>query len=327
MSMDNIEHLGPAPDVENLDTSTMDFGDELEDNTPAPEDNTPEPEVKEPEAQEDEPETKEDEEGDEKPQRDDKGRFTEAKIPKSRFDEQVGKERAGREAAERRAAELERVLAEKEARQSYGQFSAEREAEIEALETKHAELLLDGNTTEAAKVMKVIRHAERQIASEEAETRAAQRTAQTLERDRFDTAVARLEADYPQFNPDSELYDADLVALSVAKQRELTAAGLPPSRAMDAAAREVAKRFIDGVKAAEPEQKGLAAAKKTDDRNKQALDKALSAQKSQPSTMKDVGMDFDSKGKAGLPDVSKLTSEEYDALPESTKARLRGDEL
>jgi hypothetical protein len=36
-------------------------------------------------------------------------------------------------------------------------------------------------------------------------------------------------------------------------------------------------------------------------------------------------MDSDKLGEKGLPDVTKLSVEEFDALPESTKARLMGN--
>ena len=67
--------------------------------------------------------------------------------------------------------------------------------------------------------------------------------------------------------------------------------------------------------------------KKTARASKKAVEKSLATQNAQPSTMRDAGMDSDKLGKTGLPDVGKLTVEEYAALPESTRARLRGDYL
>lgn len=320
----DLDHMGSGPDIDNLDVNTLDLGNEL---------TKPEPQKAEPPQEELEQEVKKANGEKEPPQkepsteeqpRDDKGRFAEkeARIPKSRFDEAVGKEREAREAAERRAQELERQLAERAAKTTESEQVAELEKGIEALEVQYQELLLDGNTTEAAKIMRQIRVAERQIATAEAESKALSRTQQVLEQERFSVAVARLEADYPELNPQSEVYDQDLVDLVLSKQGALIRAqGMSPSEAIAKAADDVAKRFLVR-KPAEPEKKGLAPQA---DRTKQAVDKALTAQKSQPPSLKEAGMDSDKLGEKELPDVTKMTADEFDALPEATKARLMGN--
>lgn len=332
MDMDN---LGSAPDLENFDPSALDRGDTIPAPAPAPapaeppaeapepKDDEPEPKDDEPEAKDEEPEPKDDE-AEEKP-RDEKGRF-EAKIPKSRFDEAVGKEREAREAAERRAAELERQLRAGEAQQVKTQEIEAIETKITELEAKHAELLLDGNSKEAAAVMKEIRHAERQIARAEAETLADRRISQTLEAKTFDAVIARIEADHPEFNPESENYDADLVELVLTKQQSLMRAqGLSPSAAMEKAAKDVAERFLKQPEPAKADTKGLAAAKVAEDRKAAQLAKNLDTAKKQPASMKESGIDSDKAGQTSALDVMNMTQEDFNALPESTKAKLRGD--
>lgn len=324
----DLDNLGSAPDIDNFDPSTMDRGDSIE--APKAEAPVEEPveekvEDKEPEPAEEpeeEPEAK-DEEPEEKP-RDEKGRF-EAKIPKSRFDEAVGKEREAREAAERRAAELERQLRTQEAQQAQTAQVEEIENQITELEAKHAELLLDGNSKEAAAVMKQIRLAERQIARAEADATANARIVQTLEAKTFDAVVARIEADHPQFNPESENYDADLVELVLTKQQTLMRSqGLAPSAAMEKAAKEVAERFLK-ADAPKEDPKGLAAAKAAEDRKAAQLAKNLDTAKKQPASMKEVGLDSDKAGKTSEVDVMSMSADEFAALPEATKAKLRGD--
>lgn len=326
----SFENLGPGPDIASIDFSKMEFGNNPGETTPEPEDD-PTPETLEKEFKEanPEPETKPEEaekkeEPEEQP-RDEKGRFSEKepRIPKSRFDEQVNKEREAREAAERRAAELERRLNETQAQKEAQAQIEQIETKVEGLETKYQELLLDGNTKDAAAVMKQIRLAERQIATAEAEARASVATARALEADRLDASVARLEADHPEFNPDSESYDPDLVALVLSKQRDLIAGGLTPSVALEKAGRSVADRFLK--KEAEPEEKKGLSTVKNDDRTKEAVAKALATQKAQPASMKEVGYDSDKSGAAGLPDVTKLTADEFAALPKATQDRLLGN--
>ena len=198
----------------------------------------------------------------------------------------------------------------------------EIEAQIEGLEEKYQELLLDGDTKEAGKIMRQIRHMERQIATAEAEARATQTTAQALEGERMELAIARLEADHPEFNTASENYDPDLVALVLAKQKAYVSNGDSPSRAMLKAGEEVAKRFL--MKTEAEDTKGLAKGAQND-RQKQAVAKALDAQKAQPASMKDVGMDSDTRGEKGLPDVTSMTADEFAALPQATQDRLMGN--
>ena len=329
----DIDNLGPGPDIDNLDMGAMDFGGDIEapvkgaDEEPdyealkkeVDEANPDEEPAKEPEATDDDAE-------EEKPTRDDKGRFAEkdVKIPKSRFDEAVGKEREAREAAERRATDLERRLRETSQSQTRQAEVDAIETQVEELETKYQELLLDGNTADAAKIMKQIRHAERQIATAEAEAKASQMTARAIEADRLELTIAKLEADYPEFNPDSEQFDADLSTLVVAKQRDYIAEGMSPSKALSKAAGQIADRFLTATKE-EAEPKGLAAAK-GGDRQKAAVEKALSTQKAQPASLKEVGFDSDSRGaKGGLPDVSRMSADEFAALPKATQDRLMGN--
>lgn len=338
--------LGPGPDIDNIDVSKLDLGNDLvaakEEPKQEPTQDQLEKELREANPKGDnkpdevakpdpaaEPESKkEDGQGEELP-RDEKGRFTEkeARIPKSRFDEAVGKEREAREAAERRAQEAERRLAEATKKGDEAQELQRIEGEVEALEVKYQELLLDGNTAEAANVMKQIRLAERQIATAEAEARAKATTAQVIEVDRLQAVVARLESDYPEFNPDSENYDEDLVSLVLAKQRSLIQDGMSPSQALTKAGKDVATRFLATQKEAAKaeEAKGLAAAAKQGDRQKEAVAKAIEVQKTQPASTKEVGIDSDKLGAKELPDITKLTADEFDALPEATKARLMGN--
>ena len=199
MDMDN---LAPAPDIENFDAKGMDRGDAIESTAVVVPDDKVEDifedkgdvaaPVDEPKA-EDEPA---DEPEDDKPRGKD-GKFTSKGIPKERFDEAVGKEREAREAAERRAEELERKLNATAQQQVQTQQTEQLEAQLEQLETKYSELMLDGDTAAATAVRKEIRQLDRAIARAESETVASQRTTQALEAQRVETAIARLEADYP----------------------------------------------------------------------------------------------------------------------------------
>lgn len=357
--MDGIEDIGPGPDLESIDTSKMDFGNDFGDDAGDDEgkveavekeeskDDEKE-ESKDDEKEESKDESKDDDkEGDdgeegEGPARTKDGKFAKKdkgnSIPKARFDEAVNKEREARENAEARARELEQRL---HALNAEDRERVEAGAQVEALEikaaeltTKYSELLLDGQKEEAAKVMAELRKTERSIAAIESERKTGQIVNQRLESERTKLVVAKLESDHPQFNPDSEQYDDDLVQMVLMLQaRYVQQDKLSQSAAMEKAASSVLKKFnmvsapADDADDKKVEKKPDLAAEKAAQRTKEAVKKSVDAAKSQPASSKDVGLDSDALGEKRLPDVSKMSADEYDALPESTKARLRGDTL
>ena len=313
-----------------LDTSTLDFGNELS----TEQLNAPEPEVKvdpevktEPEAKA-EPEVKTEPESKDEPSRDEKGRF--AGIPKARFDEAVGKEREAREAAERRAAELERQLNQRQQDQTRSAEVGKLETTIAGLEKQHADFLLDGEGEKAAAVMKEIRLAERQIARAEAQAEATAATTQVLEVERTQLVIANLEAAHPMLNPNSEEYDADLVEDILDKQNRLMQSqGVARDKALEMAAKYHLGRIQKTEVKEEPKGLEVAAQKaEQEERKTKQVEKNLDTQKRQPASTKEVGLDSDKAGaKDGLPSMEGLSLEEYAALPEKTRARLRGDIL
>ena len=171
--------------------------------------------------------------------------------------------------------------------------------------------------------MKQIRHAERQISKYEHQNDSRQLTQQALESERMELAIAQLEAQYPAMNPESDHFDKALVNFALAEQKRLIREeGLTPSKALIKATTTVAERFST------PAQ-GTAAGlgKAAQDRKAAQVAKNLATQSAQPPSTKDVGLDSDKMGATKVPDVSKMTYEEFRALPESTKAKMRGDFL
>lgn len=307
MDMDN---LAPGPDLDAIDFDKLDRGNAVEETPPA-----------------------EEEKKEELP-RDAQGKFAkkdkedEPRIPKAEFDKRLDKERGAREAAEQRAAELQRQLSEREESEKHTQARSEQvkalDTQLDELEAKREKLLLDGEGEKAAELRKEISQLTRQIARIEAQEESSQIVSQQLEKERVGVAIARLEADHPELNPRSEQYDDDLVQMILAMQSNLLGKGIAASQALTQAAEKVMKRVAAPAKA--EESAGLSQAKQqAEERRKEQVEAAVSAQKAQPPTLKDVGVDSDKAGEKGLPDVSKMSVEEFEALPEATRARLRGD--
>lgn len=260
--------------------------------------------------------------------RDDQGRFAkkeEPRIPKSRFDEAVSKERAAREAAEARLREIEA----QQAAVRRTEDTQKLDNQIAELEKAHGQYLIDGDAEKAAQAAAEIRRIERQIHIAESESMSSTAKEQAREEIRMELTIERLESEYPALNPDAEEHDEALVDFVLAKQQALIQRErMSPSKALARAAIEVMERFGAQAKAEEAveeakETKGLN--QKVVDRKEAQVKKNVDAARRQPASTKDVGMDSDKAGEKALPDVSKMSYDEFEALPESTKAKLRGD--
>lgn len=306
-----------------------DLGGDRGDSFTPTDDKAPEPEkvVEEEKVESAADEDAEDEdEGEEEPTRDDKGRFAkkddntkkdEPRIPKARFDEAVNKERERVAALERQLAELQAAQAQVKKQED----TAKLDAEIDDLEKQRAKLLLDGEAEKAAEIASVIRAKERQLAIEESRSMSAQAKEQAREEIRMELTVEKIEAEYPALNPEADEFDEDLVELVLSKQRTLMQKeNLSPSKALAKAATSVMGRF--GAKAEEPEQKGLK--KDVEDRKQAQVKKNIETAKKQPASMKESGLDSDKMGDKAI-DIANMSFEEFEALPEATRAKLRGD--
>lgn len=261
----------------------------------------------------------------EKP-RDENGKFTKKErevpdhVPKARFDDAVGKERAAREAAEARAAALEAQVMREAESADIKQLTET----IKDLNRQQNKLLLDGESEKAAEIQDKVQELIEQRAELKSEARAAMATSQAVEQVRMEAAIAKLEADFPAFNPESDDFDQDLVDLVLAEQaRMIRTDRVMPSKALISSAEKIMKKFAP--LAAEPTGKGLGAAKGAD-RKAEQVSKNLDTARRQPGSMKGVGKDSD-KGGEGAVNIGTMTQAEINALPESTKAKLRGDFL
>lgn len=249
--------------------------------------------------------------------RDDKGRF----IPKSRFDDAVRKEREGRELAERRLNELQTQLKQNQRQVDTGEL----ETQIKGLEKQYTKLVLQGDEDAASEIMSQIRLKERTIATQEAGHLSLQAKEQAREEIRVDTAIERIEATYPELREGTDEYDQDIVDLVLAAQQaNIHDRRMTPSMALVKATETVMSK-ISRKAADEPEKKGLAAAAGAADRKAAQVDKNIAAAKAQPASLKGVGEDSDKAGISSKIAYAKLTADEREALPEATRARLRGD--
>lgn len=248
-------------------------------------------------------------------------------IPKERFDEQRMK------AKERETALMDRIKALEAGvvRDVQAQDVTKLDGEIKELETKYQQALDDGDKTLAIETMRSIRLKERQISEASVEHKTDRARALAVEEFKVDMLIERMEQDFPVLNPSDEAYDQEVVDEVVLLRSGFEKSGMSSSAALTKAIKYVMATVVKAEPGAEDEApkdekaKGLGGAKAAERRAEQ-LKKNLEAADKQPAKLTDVGLDSHKKGGGeSTAKPSEMTPEEYSALPESTRAKLRGD--
>lgn len=261
----------------------------------------------------------------ENPPRDEKGKFakkpSDAVIPKARFDEAVRRERERAEAAER---ELQAI---REQQKQYTR-GANIEAAIEQVKELRAQqnkALIAGDDAKATELANEIDRLNRLVDNENAEDKTARAKEETREQIRWEMTVDAIYAKYPELNDEGEEFDQDLtdevadIMAGIARRERL-----PRSAALLKAVERVMARRSPPA-ATDGDRKGLDRGPEQD-RKKAAVAKNLDAASRQPASSKRVGADSDRHGQTSqLPAVTEMSFEEFSALPEATRVKLRGD--
>lgn len=257
-------------------------------------------------------------------------------IPKVRFDEARRKDRE-------RIKQLEAQLAEGGTRQpqpSVQQRTAAMEEQAAKLMDEYTKALDDGDTKKSATLLLQVRQLDREIARIEAAARSAHDSAIAVEQVRLDMLIDQLEEKYPQLREGSDEYDPDLVDEITDLRTAFESRGQASSDALRKAVKYVLRD--EGRSARQVERDVDAAADKAD----KAADKAGAPDKAtevgnrrraeavrrnlaikQPAdTNKAPGLDSHKIG-GGIDaeSVRDMTERDFDALPDSTKRKLRGD--
>lgn len=240
-------------------------------------------------------------------------------IPRDRFNEAVRKEREKVEAANARSAQLEEQLSTKTVSEDVQQA----QALLKDLVKQRNQQLADGELEKAGATDEKILNLQDAIADRKADIKAGQAKELAKEEMRYDTAVARLEEDHPELDPNSDTYNQDMVdEVRVLMRGYQVEMGLTAAAALTRAAKRV---FGEQVKAKVDDT----AAKEAGVRRKaEAVDKNLAAAKKQPASSQAVGLDHDKKGGGLDPKtVMKMNYKEFSELSEDVLSRMRGDSL
>jgi len=274
------------------------------------------------EEEEEEPETPE-EKAEREAEEARKAAAAHVKIPKYRVDEMVGKANAKADAALAELAQVKAQLAA--ATKPTVDELAVLKKEIKDLENQYEDHIIDGRKADA-QALRLQLDAKREALMDKS---IAQRTnaahEQTIAQLTYDAELAKMEAKYPQMNPDSENHDPALEKEMGELMAVYMKAGASPTEALHQAAKYVMPK---PAPAAAPAPKTSAAAV-AEARNAAAKAKAAAAVKQQPQDISAIGKDSDKAGAAGTGkmDVMRMSQKDFAALDEKVLRQNRGDEL
>ena len=235
------------------------------------------------------------------------------KVPKDRFDEVNERMKKAEKKAKELEKQLETVVEEK---------TPEPEPEpydYAAKEAEAVEAILEGDSKKYAEIRSEIRTAERAETLREAQKLAETGDRQLRENMTFEEAGASIEAQYPQLDAESELYNEEAreemldLFLGYARSGAYTRV-----QALQKAAEKTAKIMDLGIPAPADTPDNVVNLKPTD------VKKKVAASKNQPPSMQSKA-----PGELDEPkhDVRSMSDEEFESLPESAKRRMRGDIL
>ena len=255
-----------------------------------------------------------------------KGDKRDNRIPAARHKEILEKERAKTAAL---AAEVAQLKQRGQVAENTGAANADFaaiEADVLKLEEDYANLLTDGEIKKATAVMAKIRQAERYMAETKAELKIQTATIQARESAQYQTVLSRIEAAFPELNPDHDDYSAAVEQRVIKMSRMNQQDGMTPSAALQDA--------VDTIIGASTAKQGAATTVTPRvpagaDRKRDAATAANKAISKTPPALGRVGLDSDKLGggESSAAAVISMSQKEFAQLSDAALAKLRGDEL
>ena len=197
--------------------------------------------------------------------------------------------------------------------------------EIDKLQDKYEDLILDGKKEEARKVRRHVEALRDELSEYQTNTKSEAARKAAIDEMSYNAQLAGYEAKYPALNPEHEDFDEDKTDEVATLLNAFVKAG---QKRADALAKAV-KYVLGAPPAAGKGGDDDKAKELADQRAAEARKKAADANKKQPPNGKDIGLDSDKAGggKGGDVDVLRLSQDKFAKLDEETKAKLRGDTI
>ena len=239
------------------------------------------------------------------------------RIPKHRVDEMRAKDAANARAREEQLIkEIAQLKAGRQHAETQESVRGHR-AKIEELQDKYELALADGKIDEAKAFRKQIAPLQDELFEVQTNAKANAARASTIEELTFNNRLAAIEADYPMLNPDHVDGNAEKIEEVADMMKAFIASG---SSRVDAMLKAV--KYVVG---APPKAADKAP---VDKRAEEARRRAAVADKQQPASLGNVGVNSDKNGVDPLAtDVARMSQKQFDGVSEDVKARLRGDTL
>ncbi len=269
-----------------------------------------------------EAEIEKDEEGDDDEA---KSKKKDSRIPESRHKAILEKEREKR-------AELERQLAQYQSGQQVASINTEitkLEDSVLKMEKDYAALLTDGEVDKAAAVMAQIRKAERDMAEAKSDMKIQAAESRATERARYNIALERIEAAFPELNPDHDSFSEDTMQEVVDLKDAYQLKGMTPTQALQKAVKllvepRTTRQEVATTSQPKVDEKSVAAERKTE-----AVKKGVETAAKTPPNLSKVGLDGDKLGggKLDAKAVMSMSQKEFAKLSEADLALMRGDSI
>lgn len=309
---DDSEPVNSANEPEDESDSGDDSGDDADAEEESQEDSESDA------SEEEESEEEGDAEGDDASGEPEQDEVEEHSIPKARLDREIQKRRE----LEEQMAEIQhqmKLIQKGQGSEAPKQDEAPKEPEFDtnAAEKQYMDALMDGDTDKAFEIRQQINQEQERRLREEL----TQSTTKTLEQDKqqqeFMDYANKLQSENPQFDPESSDFNEDALKYALELRDGIIATGKAPKDALGEAVELAKLKFSITGEPAKPADKPKPKAT----RPKQSLDKKIEAANKQPGKMQGVsgGSDDD-----GLPNVAEMSSDEWEALPESVQNKLLG---
>ena len=231
-------------------------------------------------------------------------------IPKSRLDEVLAQNKA----LKKRIAQTEK--AEKAAEETPNAY------DFDAKEEEYMDAVLDGDKDKAKAIRKEIRQAEATKMETELTRDIETKVTRNSTANAVQDAASAIEEAFPIFDANSDQFNKELTDEVNKYMTGFISSGQNPVEALEEATTYVLQKnnMLDSSTVADVPALGQAKEQK----QRSQVSKKLKAADAQPPEL--PGESSAAKGEKAL-DVNNMTPEEFDALPDATLKRLRGDVL
>lgn len=227
-------------------------------------------------------------------------------VPKSRLDEVI----ASKKALQKQLEEFETSKQQQEVVPDY---------DFAQKESEYQEFVLNGETEKAAELRNEIRNAEKMQLMQEVRQEMGSTVEQNQHLRDLQVKADELMAEYPMLDENHAEYNADLQNEVLELRDAFVSKGYVPVDALTKAT-----NYVMGLNAPAPEPKAAPVQdpQLKETKQKAQVSKKLEASKSQPPTLQGEGVNAKKDTKL---DLNTLSTEEFNALPEETLKRMRGD--